>query len=228
MSNNFNEMSSSQQWSSLVGAATRALRQAGLPLKRVPARGRSNIWDVEEGGRTRRVSIRTTRDRWFAFPPQDKGSGWKTLDSADVVVVAAVDDYENPQRVEVYKFEADEVRRRFNASYAARIEAGQVVRDGFGMWLGLDEDDRGLPASVGAGLATAFPPIAIFPLDDSTANAEDEPPIPERSNSVGEVLKCARSQIATLSGVPMEAVRLDCRIVTWEDRGPASGDGRRP
>ena len=39
------------------------------------------------------------------------------------------------------------------------------MRDDFGMWLNLDADDRGLPASVGAGLATVYPPIATFPLE---------------------------------------------------------------
>ena len=228
MANEFKEMSNSRKWSMLVGTATRALRGAGLAPKRVPGRGRSNIWEVEENGRHKRVSIRTTNDRWFAFPPGKKATTWKTLGDVDIVIVAAVDDLDDPRNVEVYRFDAEEVRKRFNASYAARIDAGQKVRDDFGMWLNLDEDDRGLPASVGAGLATAYPPIATFPLEALIAeiNAETDA-TPEdgdaagagvtaalEPHTIGEVLDRARRRIATLSGVRMEAVKLDCRIET--------------
>ena len=79
----------------------------------MPGRGRSNVWEVEENGRQRRVSIRTTKDRWFAFPPLQKGTKWKTLDDVDIVVVAAVDDRDDPRNVEVYRFDAEEIRRRF-------------------------------------------------------------------------------------------------------------------
>ena len=220
------------EWSMLVGAATRALRSAGLVPKRVPGRGRSNIWEVEERGRRMRVSIRTTKDRWFAFALliRKKATTWKTLDDVDIVIVAAVDDLDDPRKVEVYRFDAEEVRKRFNASYTARINAGQKVRDDFGMWLNLDEDDRGLPASVGAGLATAYPPIATFRLEDLTAeiNAEPTPATSEdgdvagadvatavlEPHTIGEVLDRARKDIAALSGVRMEAIKLDCRIET--------------
>ena len=240
----------------LVGAATLALRGAGLAPIRVPGRGRSNIWDVEESGQHKRVSIRTTKNRRFAFPPLETGTKWRTLDDVDIVVVAAVDDYDDPRNVEVYRFDAEDVRKRFDASYAARIDAGHKVRDDFGMWLRLDEDDRGLPAGVGAGLATAHLPIATFPIERLIAESEvkmpkgdmsrftqtaagirvvsvppidnAEPPTsPEHGNAagtgvvaaleprtIGEVLDRARKHIATLSGVRMEAVKLDCRIET--------------
>ena len=143
-----------------------------------------------------------------------------------IVIVAAVDDRDDPQNVEVYRFDAEEVRKRFDASYAARIDAGQTVRDAFGMWLNLDEDDRDLPASVGAGLATVYPPIATFPLEKLIAETAAEPArVPEDGGAVGtpatrepqtivDVMDWARKRIATLSGVRMEAVKLDCRIET--------------
>ena len=226
MSNQFNDLSDSRTWNILVGAATRALEGAGLAPKRVPGRGRSNIWEVEENGRRMRVSIRTTKDRWFAFPPLEKGTKWKTLDDVDIVVVAAVDDPDDPRQVEVYRFDAEEVRKRFDASYAARTKAGQTVKNDFGMWLGLDEDDRDLPASVGAGLATVYRPIAVFPLEELiVANAAEPPAVVEGGETVGtpatrepqtiaEVMDAARRRIAALSGVRIEAVKLDCRIET--------------
>ena len=223
MSNQFNELPGYI----LVGAATLALRGAGLAPKRVPGRGRSNIWEVEESGRHKRVSIRTTKDRWFAFQPLKKGTKWKTLDDVDIVVVAAVDDLDDPRNVEVYRFDAEEVRNRFDASYAARIAAGQTVREDFGMWLNLDGDDRGLPSSVGAGLATMYPPITAFRLEELIADNAEPAATPEdgdatgagvaiarEPHTIGEVLDLARRHIATLSGVRMEAVKLDCRIET--------------
>lgn len=226
MSNQFNNMSDSQTWNILVGAATRALEDNGFKPERLPGRGRSNVWEIEENGQRRRVSIRTTKDRWFAFPPLEKGTKWKTLDDVDIVIVAAVDDRDDPRNVEVYRFDAAETRERFDASYAARIEAGQTVRDDFGMWVNLDEDDRGLPAGVGSGLAVAYPPIATFPLEDLIAKHDGEPATtPDKGESAGaggvvtgehhtiaEVMDWARKRIATLSGVRAEAVKLDCRI----------------
>ena len=224
MAHQFNDMSDSRTWAILVGAATRALREAGFAPKRVPGRGRSNVWEVQENGRRKRVSIRTTKNRWFAFPPREKGTKWKTLDDVALVVVAAVDDRENPQNVKVYRFDAEEVRRRFKASYVARIAAGQTVRDGFGMWLSLDVGDQGRAACVGAGLAAAYPPIAIFPLAELIAETAVEPTVvPEDGDAVGtaatrppqtiaDVIDGARKHIAMLAGVPMEAVKLDCRI----------------
>jgi len=228
MPNQFNEMSDSRTWSILVGAATRALEGAGFEPKRQPGRGRSNVWEIEENGARKRVSIRTTKGRWFAFPPMKKGTKWKTLDDVDIVVVAAVDDRDDPNGVEVYRFDAGEVRKRFDESYAARIQAGQTVKDNFGMWVSLDADDRGLPASVGAGLATEHAPIATYPLAELIAEngpetvggpgdgdtAADAEASGREAKTIAEVMDWARKRIATLSGVHMEAVKLECRIET--------------
>lgn len=155
----------------------------------------------------------------------ENGTKWRTLDDVTVVVVAAVDDREDPRNVEVYKFDAEEVRKRFDASYAARIDAQQTVRDDFGMWLNLDEDDRGLPASVGTGLAATYPPIATFPLEELIARTAAEPAVmsedgeavgaaTRQPQTIAEVIDGARKHIATLAGVRMEAVKLDCRIAS--------------
>ena len=128
MANPFSEMPNHKIWTILVSAAKRALEERGLVASRLPGRGKSNVWEIEEDGRRKRVSIRTTRNRWFAFQPLSEGTQWKTLSDVEIVVVAAVDERDNPQSIEVYRFEADEVRKRFNASYAARIKAGHPVR----------------------------------------------------------------------------------------------------
>ncbi|MDE0408536.1 MAG: hypothetical protein OXN81_11805 [Alphaproteobacteria bacterium] len=202
-----------------MDAATRALAKTNPELKRIPGRGKSNVWEIEEEGQVKRVAVRTTQDRWFAFPPMENGTKWKTLSDVDVVVVASVDVREDPKRVEVYRFDADEVRKRFDESYAARTGAGQSEPDGYGMWVALDKDHRCLPASVGSGLAVEHARIATYPLNQGVAKepvAADEKdedavagPEPE---TIATVMGFARARIAELSGVPEEAVKLDCRI----------------
>ncbi len=144
-------LTSGQRWSLLVSAAKRGVEEAGFELARVPGRGLSNVWTLKKGGKAQLASIRTTRDRYIAFPPLEEGKKWKTLSDVELVVVAAVDKKEMPENVEVYLFPANEVQKRFDASYAARKKAGRVMTDNFGMWLGLDEDVRDTPARVGSG-----------------------------------------------------------------------------
>ena len=99
----FDSAQRSKKWHLLVEAAKRALEEQGYSMERVPGRGLSNIWKVSKGGKTQVASIRTTQDRWFAFPPLNDGTKWKTLDDADIVVVAAVDDRDDPTAVETFQ-----------------------------------------------------------------------------------------------------------------------------
>jgi hypothetical protein len=158
----------------MVEAAKRGAEAEGYTLDRVPGRGLSNIWTITKNGRSQRASIRTTRDRWFAFPPLNHGKKWKTLDEVDLVIVAAVDDRHEPENVEVYIFPATEVRERFDAAFAARTGAGQTVRINFGMWVGLDEDTRNIAASVGSGIIDKYKAVAVFPLVDLLADSSVE------------------------------------------------------
>jgi hypothetical protein len=225
MPNRFTEMSDQETWPILVNAAKRGLEAQGFKLTRVPGRGRSNIWEIEQQGKAQRASIRTTKGRWFAFPTLKHGKAWKTLDDVEKIVVAAVDDKDDPRKVQVYLFQAPEVRNRFNAAYAARTKAGLVVKDNFGMWINLDDDKRRLPTSVGAGLAADHQPIAEYSLDELLAEGapntglhkdESDPVESEQSESpprtIAEVMNWARRQIADLSGFPVQAVKLDLKI----------------
>ena len=222
MANRLKEMGESAAWRLMVGAALRGAEECGFQLVRKPGRGLSNTWELTKGGKTRVASVRTTRDRWIAFPPLNSGKNWKTLDDVDLVLVSAVDDRLNPQNVDVYLFPADEVRKRFDDSYAARMKAGHTVRDDYGMWVMLDKGDPSVPGQVGCGLATDYPAIARYSLDElqetsaetarevdsATPDAADE----IEPTTVGEVLSWARARIANLSGVSTDAIKLDLRI----------------
>ena len=100
------------------------------------------------------------------------------------------------------------------------------MRDDFGMWLNLDEDDRGLPASVGAAIATVYPRIVTFRLEAPTAETAAESdampadgeaggtPATRELQTIADVTGWERKRIATLAGLRVEAVQLGCRIET--------------
>jgi hypothetical protein len=213
----------------MVEAAKKGAMAQGYTLQRLPGRGLSNIWTITKDGKSQRASIRTTRDRWIAFPPLDKGKKWRTLDEVDVVIVASVDSREEPENVEVYVFPADEVRKRFQAAYIARINDSQKVRDNFGMWVGLDRDERGLAGSVGSGIVDKFKCVAVYAIEDLLSENADKITAAEESAgeaetletaeaaaprfaTIAEVMAWAREQLAEIAGVKLDAVKLDLRI----------------
>lgn len=211
----------------MVGAAISAIEAQGYKLKRQPGRGLSAVYDATNGKDKRVLSIRTTRDRWFAFPSLKNASAWKTLDDSDLVSVAAVDDVENPHAVNVYLFPADEVRKRFNESRAARIANGHNVKDDWGMWVMLDKGDDNVTSQIGHSLAVDYPAIATYTLDEldgaagavkaeAAAVVEEEVEEQEETavalKTVADVLAFAQERIASLTGMPVESIKLDLKI----------------
>lgn len=229
MTNRLKEMGETASWRLMVSAAIEGVKKAGYAAKRQPGRGLSNTWELTKDGVSKVASVRTTRDRYIAFPPLDGGKRWKTLDTVDLVLVSAVDDPANPQNVDVYLLPADDVRKRFDASYAARTENGHTVRDNFGMWIMLDQGDDTIAGQVGHSLAVDYPTIARFSIDElegqitpATEQAVEEATVsdieadgtPEAPafTTVGEVLTFARAEIARLSGMSSDAIKLDLKI----------------
>lgn len=214
------------RWRLLVDAAKRAAEEAGYSLSRVPGRGLSNMWNVEKGGKAQKAAIRTTRDRWIAFPPLKGGTKWKTLDEVEVVIVAAVDAKDSPQNIEVYIFPAAEVRKRFDAAYAARTKAGQVHKDNFGMWVAIDHDARGIASSVGSGIGEKFKRVAVYSIAsllatnagqqeapvDGEVEIDEAEPLKARPSTIAEVMAWARERVAEIAGVRVEAVKLDLKV----------------
>ncbi|MFZ2868792.1 hypothetical protein [Zavarzinia sp.] len=228
MASRLKQMNPNTAWHLMVRGAIKGAEQAGYSLKRQPGRGLSNTYEATKNGETKILSIRTTQDRWIAFPPLENGTRWKTLDDVDLVLVSAVNDRENPQSIDVYIFPADEVRNRFNASYAARISNGHTVRDNYGMWIMLDKDNNKMASHVGNGLAADYPAIAHFTIDsleadenniiheDKIVNTEiifnDKNTTEYNFRTISDILTFARMKIAEISGLPTDSVSLELKL----------------
>ena len=228
MSTRLKDMGQGAAWRLMVRGALKGAEQAGYTLKRQPGRGLSNTYEMTKDGKVKVASVRTTQDRWIAFPPLNEGKRWKTLDEVELVLVSAVDSRENPQNVDVYLFPADEVRRRFDASYAARITQGHTVRDNYGMWVLLDKGDDQVISQVGHSLALDYPAIAHFTIDeledevlDRSSGQDDEArvdpmdkerPVDDQLNTIADVLAFAREKIARLSGFPASSITLELKM----------------
>jgi len=145
------------------------------------------------------------------------GAAWKTLDDVKVVLVAAVDDLERPENVEVYMFPAEEVRKPSSESHEARIKAGMSITDGYGMWVSLDNEQSGMPTSVGSGIGEKHGPIAVYSIKYLLANEENEEEGEEAGEveqftTVAEFLNWARPCVADIAGVNVGAVKLTLTI----------------
>lgn len=231
MLDDLKRMTESARWRMFVDAALAAAEKDGsVPLRR-PGRGLSNIWELRRpDGRVETVSIRTSMDRQFAFPPLESGTRWKTLDEVDAVLVASVNDRDAPTEIEVYRFPAGEVREHLFKSYAARKALGKVVRDDFGMWVSMDPPSRRVPSDRGTGLARSHPPIASYSIAElirkataaETRNAgggaaappgqAGPPAAPPSPETIADVILSARARIATIAGVSREGVKLDLKL----------------
>lgn len=143
------------------------LHQQGWKIERIPGVGKSSVRRIsKEGGKGRRVSIRTTQDTWVAFPRNDADNGWVTLSDVDVVLAVSVDDRDHPKFAQVHMIEADEMRDRFDRAYGARISAGYSIPLGRGVWVSLYDSDAADPVThVGGGAGLDHPPIARVPLE---------------------------------------------------------------
>ena len=223
MTNQINMSRNATSWKILVNGAKKGGESQGLALSRVPGRGLSNVWKTEKGGKKQLASIRTTRDRWIAFQPLEHGKKWKTLHNVDLVIVAAVDDREDPKNIQVYIFPAEEVRQRFDAAYKARSDEGHKNKDNFGMWVNLDTDNRGIAASVGSGLADKYKPIATYSIEALAADLPEGDAVDEvdaldaeeketQPGTIAEVMAWARTKVAEHAGVSVDRVKLDLKI----------------
>jgi len=149
------------------------LHKNGWRVERIPGFGKSSVRKITKGGKSRKVSIRTSQDAWIAFPRNDANNGWVTLSDVDVVLAVSVDDRHDPKFAQVHMIEADEMRQRFDRAYGARIKAGYNIPLGRGVWVSLYHPDGTDPVThVGGGAGLDHPPIARVPLESEESDSD--------------------------------------------------------
>jgi hypothetical protein len=134
-----------------------ALHAQGWTVEKMPGSGKSSLRRITKEGQTPiLITIRTTQDRWIAFPRNSENTGWVTLSDVDMVVAVSVDDSDDPKEAWVHMLPGDEMRDRFDRAYAARLAAGYAIPDGRGIWVSLYREDAKEPVvNVGAGAGLA-------------------------------------------------------------------------
>ncbi len=143
-----------------------ALERTGWTVEKVEGSGKSSVRRITKGAESKIVSIRTTQDKWIAFPRTEKDKKWRTLDEVDAVVPVSVDSRHNPKFAKVHMIDGDEMRARFNRAYAARKAAGHTIPIGRGVWISLYHSEAQDPVSlVGAGVGLQFPAFATVPIE---------------------------------------------------------------
>jgi hypothetical protein len=161
--------------------AVRVLQDDGYDVAHVSGGMDSSVRSITKAGVSHRVAIRTSQDDLIAFRPKHDGDGWVTLDDVEFVVVATVNDANNPTEARLHLIPAEEARDRWNRAYRARRGAGHDLADGRSVWLSLYDQEAASPETlVGAGMGLAHPAFvrglaATFDVPKSTITIEFTP-----------------------------------------------------
>lgn len=159
----------------LRAIAEESLRKQGWKVERVAGVGTS-VRKITKDGASKTITIRTTQDTWIAFPRTPDNKRWKTLNDVDAVVAASVDDPSDPKFALIHMLDGDDMRRRFDRAYKARLAAGHKIPNGRGVWLSLYRDEGNDPIQlVGAGAGNVYPPLDRVPMNGAGAAPATEP-----------------------------------------------------
>jgi hypothetical protein len=199
----------------LRAAAEAVLKEQGNKVERVQGGGKSSLRRITKGGVSKLVSIRTTQDRWIAFPRNKQDTGFTTLEEVDLVVAASVDDQHNPRFAKIHLLPGDEMRQRFERAYEARKRAGYTLPSGRGVWVSLYEQEMRDPVNrvgAGAGRKYAATEVPLVPVDGASEDDDDvdadgetqEAAIAEAPLTIAE----AKRRLAASFGVSVDDIKI--------------------
>jgi hypothetical protein len=216
MTNIFSTPAKRANRNGLFAAAVETLERQGYKVERIARIGKSSVRRITKNGVSQKVSIRTSQDKWIAFPRNEKNDGWGTLEDVDTVVAASVDDQHNPRFANIHLLPGDEMRARFDRAYEARKKAGYSLPDRRGIWISLYEPEANDPVNrVGAGAGLKHRAIAQVPLIPGSAEqkAEVERREDEESDAApsGEsplTIPEAKRRLALSLGVNVEDIKI--------------------
>jgi hypothetical protein len=116
----------------------------------------------DEDGRIFDVAIRTAKNARLAFKRKASG-GWKTVDDADYVLIAAFGDGDPPKFADLYYLDAQHVIGSLDEAYAALSPDKKKVKGTFPVWISLEEE-KGRRAAGSGVVQNAIDHISV-PLD---------------------------------------------------------------
>jgi len=203
----------------LFQIGTKALHEQGYKVERIQGIGKSSVRRITKGGKSLKVSIRTSQDTWIAFPRNREDTAWVTLSEVDAVVAVSVDSADDPKFAQVHMLDGDDMRQRFDRAYRARVAAGHQIPRGRGVWVSLYREEADEPVvNVGAGAGLANPPFARVPLQFESADiqleadADDaiEPKrtVAERDEEQPLTIPEAKRRLARFLGVDPSSIKI--------------------
>jgi hypothetical protein len=192
----------------LFQIGVQALQKEGWTVTREKLR-KSSVRRITKNGERKLVAIRTTQDRWLAFPSKPNGTGWITLDDVDVVLAVSVDGNVPPREALVHWLPAAEMRERFDLASKARKKAGRASSKRRGVWIPLyhraDESEN--VGYVGGGAGLDHPPIARVPMNGGAA----EPSLSGAGHVESEdrlTIAAAKRRLSFSLGVPESSIKI--------------------
>jgi hypothetical protein len=203
----------------LVEFAKTALISLGYTLGaslKVPG---AHTFQASLRGKSIRIGIKTCADRWLSIPRDGKG-GYGLLSAVDQVLVIAFDNWQDPNRIQIYLFDPEAITKKAAKAYA---EAERVGLKGL-QWLPLDEDHSRRPVTAriaGDGLKHDAQLIFDEPIEwtessSRVATAADTPaPIPTESASSNPelgIMDRIKSMLSEQLGVRAELIEVDVRV----------------
>lgn len=210
MTNVFNKPEKAPMKHRLFEIGVEALESEGWTVERAPGVRAFSVRRITKGKESKLVSIRTTQDTWIAFPRLDDDKSWKTLSQVDAVVAVSVDNRERPEFAKVHMIDGDEMRGRFDRTYAARKNAGHSIPVGRGVWLSLyDKENTSVPRLVGAGAGRKHPPVAEVPLHKAEDAGFVKTPAPVADFDIAPLTVAqAKLGLAKAFGIDPESVKI--------------------
>ncbi len=189
-----------------------ALQKQGWTVEREKGLGKSSVRRITKSGDSKLVSIRTTQDRWIAFPPNPDGKGWVTLDSVEAVIAVSLAP-KTSSEAWVHWLPAKEMRERFDVAYNARKKAGRVFPKRRGVWIPLYQRESDNPKNVGfvgGGAGLDHLPMAKVPLNGAgPAHPLTEPDDRRGGDDGGHLtLTDAKRRLARSLGVLESSIKI--------------------
>ena len=221
-------------------AATRYLRDCFAQLQPLAKAGRpagAFFLATDAQGKTQRIAVRTSFDRWVSSVRMADGGG-KTIRDADLVLIAAASTMQ-PDAVDMIQIAAGDFIAHLESAFAIRVQNGHKgngqdnaehkngassgagyanATANFPIWICLDKKNGDEAWAAGSGLITRAVARASVSLHEALhgLNGEAGPAtgLPLSFEAIGAPIdvQAIKTAVASSLGVPFEAIEITVRV----------------